>query len=239
MRDREPKSHRHWLLAAAGALLVFAAAFWVAAGGPRAKATTTLPKRFTCPPNSSAQKCASLTAGPFSGKSGTTPPPVFPGPTTPPESPSLIKPGAGFLSPSTQSALVANYGMLTIFRYYDWWVVLGSGQNQTSLATPPPITPRGPLVAVEKCHGTNRLACLNPDTPHSVANFVVVPPPLSSMPIGLFATGARHFLYFSNNLTLDLDNLSWYHASITALAKDPGAFSPLATASPRHGIPLS
>lgn len=229
---------RSRLLGVGGALLVLAVASWVSDASIHVNARTTLPKRFTCPPNVSAQKCAILTGGPFSQGSDTAPPPLVPGPTTTSKSPSLVKPGPSFLSSSTESALVADYGMLTIFRYHDWWVVLGNGQNQTSLATPPPMSPGGPLVAVEKCQGVALLACRNPDTPHSLAAFVVVPSPASGTPLAFFGTSAGHLLYFANNLTLDLDTLRWYRASVTEVAKHPGTFSPLTTAPPRQGIPL-
>ena len=182
----------------------------------------------------SAHKCAFLTGGPFSRGSATAPPSAVPAPT----SSTLVKPGAGFFTPSAQDALVANYGMITIFQYHDWWVVLGNGQNQTSQATPPPITPGGPLVAVEKCQGATLLTCRNPDTSHSLAAFTVVPSPVSRATLTFFGTGAGHLLYFANNLTFELNSVRSYRASIVSLAEHPSDFSPLAMASPRKGIPL-
>ncbi len=235
MRDRVRRSYQ-WLLAAGG-VLVLAGAYWVAGPHLQVGATTTWQGRFACPPNVSSQKCGSLTGRPAI-RSQSTPTPVIPPTAASRSSSSLIKPGPGFFTASVQSPLAAEYGMVTIFRYHDWWVVLGNGQNQTSLATPPPMTPGGPLVAVEKCLGTNLAGCLSPDTAHALVAFTVVPPPVSGRPLAFFGTDAGHLLYFANNLTLNLNTQRWYRASVTAVAAHPSAFQALATSPPTQGIDL-
>lgn len=204
-----------WLVAL-GAMVALAGAYAAISPGHTVQATT--PGGFVCPRNISAQECADL-KGQSNATSTQSPSPPTRPPTMPSTSqtPPLVNSGSAMFTSQQQTALADNYGLITTVRYDNRWIVVGNGESADAGATP---TPGGTLLAVETCQGPTMSSCQNPDLPHSLASFTVVPLPSSLSTLTLLAYGGG-YLYFANNFTLDLTTLKWYRAMYTSVAADP------------------
>jgi len=179
----------------------------------------------TCPPGVPMDKCAPKLVP--STRSGVVPS------TTPAAgaSSSIVNAGSLFMTATQLTELQNEYGLVNVFRDGNTWVVTGNGESVTSTATPPGMAPGGPLVAVDPCD-TNA-ACLNPDAPHPLSNFIVAPVPDPHAPLTLLAAVAGG-VYFSDpvhgQIYLDLSTLGW--------REDSGAKRPISVARPSKGVAL-
>jgi hypothetical protein len=94
-------------------------------------------------------------------------------------SPPMVSCGQGFFSSSQIGALGSQFGDVTCFRFStsDVWIVIGDGMSLTSLATPPPASPGGSIVATLTCASSDT-TCLRATSQHDFASFTVHYPPM-------------------------------------------------------------
>lgn len=139
-------------------------------------------------------------------------------------------------------ALQQQYGQINVVRVGRTWLLVGSGQSVSGSTFPPPLTPGGPIVAVDRCQGTT--ACLNPNSPHYTSQFTVIPLPDPRTPVtiegipsnvAIIGDGAH-----DGPIILDVNTGHWYASQtpIYQLARNPQSLTPLVTHQPFKGIPL-
>ncbi|HBQ94453.1 MAG: hypothetical protein M1294_03820 [Firmicutes bacterium] len=215
-----------------GAILVLNGAFMALNGNQSTARAQTAPD--ACKPGMPDNKCF-----PQNLKPNPHPLPVPPVTTSIPQV-SKVPAGPKFLPQF--SALQQQYGQINVIRVGHTWLLVGYGQSVSGSTFPPPSTPGGPIVAVDRCHRAT--ACLNPNSPHDASQFTVIPLPDPHTPVTLegipgnlaiIGDGAHY-----GPIILDMSNEHWYASQthINQLAKKPQSFTPLVTHKPFKGIPL-
>jgi hypothetical protein len=130
-------------------------------------------------------------------------------------SPPTVTCGPNFFSEQQSAELTSDFGSISCFRFSTGrqWIVLGDGMSTTAIPTAP--SSQGPLLAIETCTN-NDPSCLDPETPHSWADFteITLPDP-SFWPLQLMATFGGRLLYLSDGtrvgpVVFDLQSLHWY-----------------------------
>jgi hypothetical protein len=134
-----------------------------------------------CTSKMTSSKCAAVTQGAAQiavqrGLDITPPTSIPPLPSTPWPSLTVVPCGSGFFSESQAADLTSTFGGYTCWSVEgsDQWVVVGSGQNETSPTAA--AAPGGEIVAVETCATTDS-SCLDANSLHNFDQFTVYYPP--------------------------------------------------------------
>lgn len=190
--------------------------------GPASPASSTATR---CPAGVPRDKCPPAAFAPLSTPVASS--------STPPSGvrSTVTNAGPSFVTTTQLAQIEDEYGLTNIFLDGGTWVIRADGESMTSTATPPAMAPGGPLVAVQACRTSSR--CLDPNAPHDLSQFTVLPVPDPNAPLTLLMAAAGR-VYFSDpvhgQIFLDLSSLQW--------REDAGSDRTIWVARPSLGISL-
>lgn len=162
-----------------------------------------------CPKGEPAGKCLHVEPPGYTIPSelpqtvGTVPPPFWPSPTT-------VSCGQGFLATTTASALEAQFGTYSCFRFSGQrtWVLSFNGESTT--VSPVVSSPGGAAVALDAC-ATGDSTCMDANTQHPLSAWTIYYPPgpqaLGAKLEGVF--GGRSIYTFGLCGAFDFINHVW------------------------------